>query len=104
MGDLWLPDGSPKWRPGESSVQVEALKAAQSATNFDTRVVAVRRWEAAAIEDLEISLMMARDLAATKIEPHQQASAQDFLDQIGAIEAWWRVSISQQAKGPLVVF
>jgi len=47
---------------------------------------------------------MARDLAASEIEPCQQSSVKDFLTQIDAVEAWWRVSISQQAKGLLSVF
>ncbi len=101
MRDLWLPDGSPRWTPAESAIQVEALNAIESVEDQTSRFVAVCAWESVAIEDLEISLVMARDLAESKIESHQQASVQDFLDQIAAIKAWWRASISEQAKGLL---
>jgi hypothetical protein len=47
---------------------------------------------------LEISLVMARDLAAMKKEPHQQASVHNFLDQLGPIEVWWWENISELAK------
>ncbi len=103
MRDLWLPNGSPKWIPTESLIQVDALKKVESAKDYTDRFLAVCEWEKVAIQDLEIFLVMARDLAASKTEPHQQASVQDFLDQIGAIDTWWRVSISQQAKGLLTV-
>jgi hypothetical protein len=58
----------------------------------------VCEWEKTAIEDLEISLVMARDLAATETDPHQQANVHNFLDQIGDFESWWRASINEKAK------
>ncbi len=104
MRDLWLPVGSPRWIPAESSIQIEALKAVESTGDQASRFVAVCEWEKVAIEDLEISLVMSRDLAASKTEPRQQASIQAFLSEIGAIEAWWRDSISDRAAGLLAVF
>ncbi len=104
MSDLWCPDGSPRWIPAESAIQVEALKAVDSTKDQTSRFVAVCEWEKVAIEDLEISLVMARDLAAEKTEPPQQASIKAFLSEIGAIEAWWRDSISDRAAGLLAVF
>jgi len=101
MSDLWLPDGSPRWTPAESAIQVEALNAIESVEDQTSRFVAICAGESVAIEDLEISLVMARDLAESKIEPHHQASVQDFLDQIADIEAWWRASISEKSKGLL---
>jgi len=102
MSDLWFPDGSPRWTPAESAIQVEALNAVDSTGDQASRFVAVCEWEKIAIEDLEISLVIARDLAKSKKEPHQQASVQDFLDQIVGIEVWWRASISEKARGLVV--
>lgn|GEM_PF-2881689 len=104
MRSLWLPDGSPRWCPGDTSTQIKALKAVESTRDQTSRFVAVCEWEKVAIQNLEFSLVMARDLAASEIEPCQQSSVKDFLTQIDAVEAWWRVSISQQAKGLLSVF
>jgi len=95
--NLWRSNGSPRWIPAESAIQVAAFIAIESAEDQASRFVAVCAWESVAIEDLEISLVIARDLAKSEKEPHQQASVQDFLDQIADIEAWWRASISERA-------
>ncbi len=98
MSNLWFPDGSPRWHPAESAIQAEALNSVESTSDQESKFLAVCEWEKLAIDDLEISLVMARDLAATKTKPHQQASVHNFLDQIGAIEVWWRTSINKRAK------
>ena len=97
--NLWRSNGSPRWIPAESAIQIAALAAIKSAEDHTSRFLAVCEWEKIAIKDLEISLVMARDLAESKNEPHQRGSVQDFLDQIVALENWWRASISDRVQG-----
>ncbi len=84
-----------------TSLTVAALEVVELAETTAQRAAAIRAWVTAATGDLQVSLVLARELAEGKTAPVQVASAEKFLESIDAIERWWCEWIDERADRAL---